>query len=197
MDELIARITSNVGLDDATARNAVRTILSFLYQEGDREKMVTLAERIPGAEAYIDASEEDSSATLGGLGGMMGGGAMAVLGKLQGLGLGWGRSRASPRRRLVLRVKRRDAMSSMTSLRRFLASASSSESNASGLVHIRHSSVLAARPHLSYQREYEAEAVMASYSIAEMRAIGPFYAGKLKAVGIRSSRKLLGARQHT
>ena len=32
---------------------------------------------------------------------------------------------------------------------------------------------------------------MASYSIAEMRAIGPFYAGKLKAVGIRSSRKLL------
>ena len=90
MDELIARITSNVGLDDATARNAVRTILSFLYQEGDREKMVALAERIPGAEAYIDASEEDSSATLGGLGGMMGGGAMAVLGKLQGLGLGMG-----------------------------------------------------------------------------------------------------------
>lgn len=32
---------------------------------------------------------------------------------------------------------------------------------------------------------------MASYSIAEMRAIGPFYAGKLKAAGIRSSRKLL------
>jgi hypothetical protein len=90
MDELIARITSNVGLDDATARNAVRTILSFLYQEGDREKMVTLAERIPGSEAYIDASQEDSSATLGGLGGMMGGGAMAVLGKLQGLGLGMG-----------------------------------------------------------------------------------------------------------
>ena len=32
---------------------------------------------------------------------------------------------------------------------------------------------------------------MASYSIAAMRAIGPFYAGKLKAVGIRSSSKLL------
>lgn len=32
---------------------------------------------------------------------------------------------------------------------------------------------------------------MASYSIAEMRAIGPFYAGKLKAVGIRSTAKLL------
>lgn len=32
---------------------------------------------------------------------------------------------------------------------------------------------------------------MASYSIAEMRAIGPFYAGKLKTVGIRSTAKLL------
>ena len=32
---------------------------------------------------------------------------------------------------------------------------------------------------------------MASYSIADMRAIGPFYATKLKAVSIRSSLKLL------
>ncbi len=32
---------------------------------------------------------------------------------------------------------------------------------------------------------------MASYSIAEMRAIGPFYVAKLKAVSIRSSTKLL------
>ena len=32
---------------------------------------------------------------------------------------------------------------------------------------------------------------MASYSIAEMRAIGPFYASKLKAVSIRSSTRLL------
>lgn len=32
---------------------------------------------------------------------------------------------------------------------------------------------------------------MASYSIADIRAIGPFYAGKLKAAGIRSTTKLL------
>ena len=32
---------------------------------------------------------------------------------------------------------------------------------------------------------------MASYSIAELRAIGPFYATKLKNVGIRSTAKLL------
>src|SRR5687768_7040754 len=90
MEDLISRITEKVGIDDTTARGAVRTILSFLYQEGDRDKVVALAERIPGAEAYIDPSNEDSSATLGGLGGLMGGGAMAVLGKLQGLGLGMG-----------------------------------------------------------------------------------------------------------
>ena len=90
MEELIGRITAKVGVDESTARNAVRIILSFLYQEGDRDKVVALAERIPGAEAYIDPTEEDSSATLGGLGGLMGGGAMAVLGKLQGLGLGMG-----------------------------------------------------------------------------------------------------------
>ncbi len=90
MEELVQRIVSNVGIDDATARGAVRIILSFLYQEGDREKVVTLSERIPGSEAFIETSEDDSMGTLGGLGGMMGGGAMAVLGKLQGLGLGMG-----------------------------------------------------------------------------------------------------------
>lgn len=90
MEDLIGRITANVGIDEGTARSAVRTILSFLYQQGDREKVVALAERIPGAEAYIDTSDADSSATLGGLGGLMGGGAMAVLGELQALGLGMG-----------------------------------------------------------------------------------------------------------
>ena len=90
MEDLIARIVTNVGIDDATARGAVRTILSFLYQEGDRDKVVTLLERIPGSEGFVETTEDDSMGTLGGLGGMMGGGAMAVLGKLQGLGLGMG-----------------------------------------------------------------------------------------------------------
>jgi hypothetical protein len=90
MEELIGRLTANVGIDDATAREAVRIILSFLYQEGPRERVTELAEKIPGAAAYIDDSDPDSSATLGGLGGLMGGGAMEVLGKLQSLGLGMG-----------------------------------------------------------------------------------------------------------
>ncbi|HWT29998.1 MAG TPA: DUF2267 domain-containing protein [Propylenella sp.] len=90
MEELIARITGNVGLEESTARKAVGVILSFLYQEGDRDKVVALAERIPGAAEFIDTSHDDSAATLGGLGGMRGGGAMAVLGNLQSLGLGMG-----------------------------------------------------------------------------------------------------------
>jgi hypothetical protein len=31
MEDLISRITEKVGIDDTTARGAVRTILSFLY----------------------------------------------------------------------------------------------------------------------------------------------------------------------
>jgi hypothetical protein len=90
MEELITRIVANVGIDDATAHQAVRIILSFLYQQGDREKVTALADKIPGAAEYIEASEDGSAATLGGLGGLMGGGAMEVLGKLQAIGLGMG-----------------------------------------------------------------------------------------------------------
>jgi hypothetical protein len=90
MDELITRITASIGIDDSTARKAVGIILSFLHQQGDREKVVALVERIPGAEAFVNTNDADSSASLGGLGGLMGGGAMAVLGELQSLGLGMG-----------------------------------------------------------------------------------------------------------
>lgn len=90
MEELIARIVGNVGIDDDTAREAVGVILSFLYQQGDRDKVVALIEAIPGAQDFVTAKEADSSGSLGGLGSLMGSGAMAVLGELQGLGLGMG-----------------------------------------------------------------------------------------------------------
>jgi hypothetical protein len=67
----------------------VRIILSFLKQEGDQASVATLLERMPGAADYIEAGGASDDG-LGGLGSMMGGGAMAVLGKLQGLGLGMG-----------------------------------------------------------------------------------------------------------
>jgi hypothetical protein len=90
MEELIARIVAKVGIEDSVARDAVRVIFSFLAQQGDREKVEALAAMIPGAKDYVEATEDDSASLLGGLGGLMGGGAMAVLGKLQALGLGMG-----------------------------------------------------------------------------------------------------------
>ncbi len=68
----------------------MRIVLSFLYEQGDHEKVAALVNLIPGAAEYVEASEEDSAATLGGLGGLMGGATMEVLGKLQALGLGMG-----------------------------------------------------------------------------------------------------------
>jgi hypothetical protein len=86
MDELISRITTNVGIDEAKARGAVGVILSFLKQEGDPDKVAKLLEKLPGAASYADDGED----TGGGLGGLLGGGVMAALGKLQALGLGMG-----------------------------------------------------------------------------------------------------------
>ena len=94
MEELIGRITGKTSLDESTARQAVRIILSFLYEEGDREKVVALAAKIPGAADYIEGGDAEAAETLGGFGGLMGGGAMAILGKLQALGLGMGQIQA-------------------------------------------------------------------------------------------------------
>jgi len=94
MEELINRITANVGIDADTARSAVRIILSFLSQQGDKEKVAALAAAIPDAAQYVEVTEDDSASLLGGLGGLMGGGAMQVLGKLQGIGLGMGQIQA-------------------------------------------------------------------------------------------------------
>jgi len=82
MEELITRITSRVGIDKDRARQAVSIILSFLSEEGPKEKVRDLAGRI-GAAEYVH-EEDRSAATLGGL---MGGGLMAVAGRLQALGL--------------------------------------------------------------------------------------------------------------
>ena len=81
MDELVSQISSNVGIDEATARKAVSIILSFLSSEGPPDKVQELISAMPGLEEYI-------SAETGGGGGS--GGVMAVAGELQGIGLGMG-----------------------------------------------------------------------------------------------------------
>ncbi|HMB47116.1 MAG TPA: DUF2267 domain-containing protein [Afifellaceae bacterium] len=84
MDELIGQIASSVGIDEATAKQAVTIIVSFLNSEGPSDKVQQLVSAIPGMEDYISADTGS-----GGLAGMMGG-VMAVAGQLQGLGLGMG-----------------------------------------------------------------------------------------------------------
>lgn len=82
MDELIARLATKAGIDDAVAEKTIGIVLSFLRSEGPSDKVEVLIDQIPGAEAAIAASNN------GGLARLMGGGLMAVGTKLMGLGLG-------------------------------------------------------------------------------------------------------------
>ena len=83
MDELTRWLAVRAGIDDAIAEKTVGIILGFLRKEGPADKVQTLIDAIPGAEAAISASSKNS-----GLGGLMGGGLMALGTKLMGLGLG-------------------------------------------------------------------------------------------------------------
>lgn len=85
MDELIEQLAAKVGVDKAVAEKTIGIILGFLRNEGPAVQVQALIEKIPGAEAAIDANTSS-----GGLGGLMGGGLMALGGKLMALGLGMG-----------------------------------------------------------------------------------------------------------
>jgi hypothetical protein len=83
MDELIGRLASNAGIDNAVAEKTVGIILGFLRNEGPSDSVQALIEHIPGAEAAIAASQSGGSLSR-----LMGGGLMAVGTRLMGLGLG-------------------------------------------------------------------------------------------------------------
>ncbi|MBU4527912.1 MAG: DUF2780 domain-containing protein [Hoeflea sp.] len=82
MDELINRITANVGIDADTAKKAVGAILAFLQSEGPADKVKELLASVPGSEELI------AQAPAGGMLSM--GGVMGLGQKLMGLGLGMG-----------------------------------------------------------------------------------------------------------
>lgn len=85
MEELITRITTNVGIDADTATKAVGTILAFLQSEGSTDKVNDMLSAIPGSNELI------AQASGGGmLSGLLGGGVMGLGSKLMGLGLGMG-----------------------------------------------------------------------------------------------------------
>jgi hypothetical protein len=83
MDELVGRLAAKAGIDDAIAEKTAGIVLGFLRNEGPSGNVQALIDKIPGAEAAIEASSN-----TGGLGRLMGGGLMALGTKLMGLGLG-------------------------------------------------------------------------------------------------------------
>jgi len=89
VDELIDRITSAVGIDEEAARGAVSIILNFLRTEGPADKVDELIAQL-GRGPESPAEDDPGGGLLGGLGGLVGSSTMAVLGKLQGIGLGMG-----------------------------------------------------------------------------------------------------------
>jgi len=77
MDELIARLVADVGIDRAAAEKAVGIIFEFLLKEGPADKVQPLLAKLPGAEAVMQkaGNESDSGGAMAGaMGGVMGAG---------------------------------------------------------------------------------------------------------------------------
>ena len=55
MDELVGRLAAKAGIDSNVAEKIVGIILDFLRKEGPADKVQALIDRIPGAEAAIEA----------------------------------------------------------------------------------------------------------------------------------------------
>jgi hypothetical protein len=92
MEELIARVTTRTGLDAATAQTAIGHILAFLQKEGPATEVSQLLSALPGSETTIADSNagEGGGGLMGMLGGMMGGGVMALGQKLMASGVPMG-----------------------------------------------------------------------------------------------------------
>jgi hypothetical protein len=74
MDELIERLVAKVGVDRATAEKALGIMLDFLSKEGPSDRVQTLLQNMPGADALIAATRESEGGggLFGGMGGIMG-----------------------------------------------------------------------------------------------------------------------------
>ncbi|WP_422373207.1 DUF2267 domain-containing protein [Hoeflea sp.] len=82
MDELINRITANVGIDADTAQKAVGAILAFLAKEGPADKVKEMLAAVPDSDALLAQAPADGMLSMGGV--------MGLGQKLMGMGLGMG-----------------------------------------------------------------------------------------------------------
>ena len=67
MDELIARLVANVGVERTAAEKAVGIILDFLRKEGPADKVQALIDRLPGADALMAQESEGGGFSMGGI----------------------------------------------------------------------------------------------------------------------------------
>lgn len=67
MDELIAKIVADTGVDPAVARTSVIVILKFLRHEGPTDKVDALIAMLPGAHEAMAASDAGGSAGIMGI----------------------------------------------------------------------------------------------------------------------------------
>lgn len=89
MDELIARLVANAGVDAAAAEKAVGIILDFLKKEGPPDKVQELFAKLPGADALASQQEADGGGMFA-MGGLMGAGTKMMaaglsMGQVQGV----------------------------------------------------------------------------------------------------------------
>lgn len=90
MDELIARLVANVGVDRVAAEKAVAIILDFLLKEGPADKVQALIERLPGAAELMQAQQGAVTGGMFAMGGIMGAGTKMMaaglsMGQVQGV----------------------------------------------------------------------------------------------------------------
>lgn len=90
MKNLIAEITSTMGLDAAKAEKAVGILLNLVLTQGDKTKVEALFSKLPGAKELVMTHGGDGAGGggfMGILAGGMMGGPLAMITKLQAIGL--------------------------------------------------------------------------------------------------------------
>lgn len=90
MQVLISKITAATGLNSTTAEKAVGILLNLVATQGDKTKVEALFKKLPGASELVTAHGGDGAGG-GGLMGILAGGLMggplAMITKLQAIGL--------------------------------------------------------------------------------------------------------------
>ena len=71
MQELIDRITANVGVDRERAGEAVSIILNFLNDAAPPDKMAELLDSLPGAREMMSSGDQGGGGMMGGMMGLM------------------------------------------------------------------------------------------------------------------------------